>query len=123
MVAKDNRGRTWSEVAVRNAGFREGLRAFSFATEWALVTAELGREPESVEELAEHAGCSRRTAFRQQAAFRKAFPTEVSPARMNETSGQLRAAQDLVRKLRSAKGRRGSLNRLSDVLMEAAADI
>ena len=62
-------------------------RAFKFALGWGLATAELGREPANVEEYAEVMDESRATAFRDQQAFRKAFPDEVSPLRMNRLSG------------------------------------
>jgi len=54
---------------------------------WGLATAEMGREPGSVDEYAETMEESRATAFRDQQAFRKAFPAEATPYRMNKTSG------------------------------------
>ena len=78
---------TWAEVGIRNAGMRATTRGLKFALGWGLATAELGREPESFEEYAETMEESRATAFRDQQAFRKAFPTEETPTRMNETSG------------------------------------
>lgn len=84
-----------------NAGLRGTIRAFKFALAWGLATAELHREPESVEELAQVMKLSRATAFRDQAAFRKAFPGEVSPSRMNEVTGQQARYNDLHRTLSS----------------------
>lgn len=77
MAAK--RGTTWIEVAVRNGGFRDGIRALQWAHSWIHVQVAFGRDP-SVEEVAEWWNESRRTAFREQAAFRKCFPTLDSPA-------------------------------------------
>ena len=76
--------RTWLEVAVVNAGFRQGATAITWAYCWAYTRRKLGREP-TVEEIAEEWNMSRATAFREQACFRKAFPTLDSPAPMYDT--------------------------------------
>jgi hypothetical protein len=91
---------TWADVGYRNAGFRATARALKFAMAWGLATAELGREPISIEEYAETVEESRATAFRDQQAFRKAFPDETSPARMNQVSGTQDRCDELVRSLR-----------------------
>lgn len=78
---------TFAELGFRNAGFRAAGRGLRFAWGWGLATAELGREPEGIEEYAEVMGQSRATAFRDQQAFRKAFPKETTPLRMNQVSG------------------------------------
>jgi hypothetical protein len=78
---------TWSEVGYRNAGLAETLRALKFALTWGLATARLGREPETVDKYATVTGVSRAKAFRDQQAFRRAFPTETTPGRMNRVSG------------------------------------
>ncbi len=52
-----------------------------------MATAELGHDPETVEEYADAMELSRATAFRDQQAFRKAFPRETSPLRVNQVSG------------------------------------
>lgn len=77
MAAK--RPTTWIEVAVRNGGFRNAIKALSWATSWIHVQVAFGRDP-SVDEVAEWWNESRRTAFREQAAFRECFPTLESPA-------------------------------------------
>lgn len=79
--------KTWAEVGIANAGFRATIRGLRFGMFWGLATAELGREPESIDEFAETMETSRRTAFRDQGAFRNAFPTEETPDRMNRTTG------------------------------------
>lgn len=71
--------RTWIELGIRNAGMRTALRAANWAYCWAVVRESLGREP-TVEEVAEWWNASRRSAFRDQAAFREAYPTLESPA-------------------------------------------
>jgi hypothetical protein len=70
---------------------------------WGLATAELGREPETVEEYAETMEESRATAFRDQQAFRQAFPDEESPARMNAVSGTQERYDDLYQRTKDAK--------------------
>lgn len=62
-------------------------RALRFAVRWGMCASELGREPRSIEEYAELTSESRASAFRDQQAYREAFPAEKSPARMNELSG------------------------------------
>jgi len=94
---------TWAEFGFINAGFRTTTQGLKFAMGWGLATAELGREPRSVEEYAEVMGESRATAFRNQQAFRKAFPGETSPARMNETSGAQAKYDDLWRAVQNRK--------------------
>jgi hypothetical protein len=69
---------------------------------WGLATVELGREPETVEEYAETMQESRATAFRDQQAFRKAFPSEESPGRMNEVSGSQERYAELYRRLKDS---------------------
>lgn len=87
MAKKPSHPVTWAELGIMNSNFLVTIRALRFALAWGLVTAELGREPETMEEFVEHGIDSRATAFRGQQAFRKAFPTEVSPLGMNDTSG------------------------------------
>lgn len=82
---------------------RATTRGLQFALGWGLATAWLGREPESVEEYAETVYLSRASAFRDQQAFRKAFPMETSPARMNETSGVQARYNELARRIRDRK--------------------
>ncbi|MGB9113349.1 MAG: hypothetical protein WCF24_11570 [Acidimicrobiales bacterium] len=94
---------TWAELGWRNAGIRKTTRGLKFAMGWGLATATLGREPESVEEYAEVMDESRATAFRDQQAFREAFPNEESPARMNRMSGAQARYDELWRNLRDPK--------------------
>jgi hypothetical protein len=92
---------TWAELGYKNAGIRTTGRALGFVVEWGLATAVLGREPVSVEEFAEVAEESRATAFRNQQAFRKAFPKEETPTRINRVTGAQRRFDELVRTVRS----------------------
>lgn len=94
---------TWSELGIMNAGIRATTRGLKFAMGWGLATAELGREPESVDEYAEVMQESRATAFRDQQAFRKAFPNEETPTRMNQVTGAQVRYNELYRKLKDSR--------------------
>jgi len=94
---------TWAEVAVSHGGIRATVRAFRFAMGWGLATAELGREPESIEEYASVMDESRATAFRDQQAFRKCFPGEETPANLNRATGQQDRYDELRRRLGDLK--------------------
>ncbi len=78
-MPKRERQITWLELAVRNAGIRAAMTASVWAYEWATTREALEHEP-TVEEVADWWKMARRTAFREQAAFRKAFPTLETPA-------------------------------------------
>lgn len=94
---------TWSEAGIRQAGVSTTIKALKFAIGWGLSTAWLGREPESIEEYAVEVGESRATAFRYQQAFREAFPEEVSPMRMLETSGAQERFVEICRRVKDHK--------------------
>ena len=83
-VPKQKRPMTWLEVAVRNGGMRAATTAMSWAYCWAVTREAIGHEP-SVDEVADWWNMARRTAFREQAAFRKSFPTLDSPAAIYST--------------------------------------
>jgi methionine synthase II (cobalamin-independent) len=74
---------TWIEVAVRNVGIRKAYSAMSWAYNWATARESLKHDP-SVEEVAKWWRQSVRTSYREQAAFREAFPTLDSPAQIFE---------------------------------------
>lgn len=95
---KPQRPRTWIEVAVANGGFRQSFRALAWAQSWIYVEVALGREP-TVDEVAEWWGQSRRTAFREQAAFRECFPTLDNPAPLYEGRGQRERVEESVARL------------------------
>lgn len=79
MAKARKRPPSWIEVAVANAGLRTGLRAMTWAYEWAVTRESLGHDP-SAEEVAKWWAMPERTAYREQAAFREAFPTLDDPA-------------------------------------------
>jgi hypothetical protein len=86
---------------MENSNFRTTIRALQFVTAWGLATAELGQEPQSIEEFAETLKMSRRTAFRNQEAFRQAYPTEDTPGRLNEVTGAQERYDATYRELRN----------------------
>lgn len=87
---------TWLEVAVGNAGFRQGIRAVTWAFLWGVARESLGHDP-TVEEVAEFWSSSRRTAFRDQASFRKGFPNFETPAPIFEVPEALAAVRRTVK--------------------------
>lgn len=89
-MPKQKRPLTWIELAVVNAGMRTAFKAINWAHSWAVARESLGHDP-TVEEVADWWNMSRRTAFRDQAAFREAFPTLADPSPMY-ASEEARAA-------------------------------
>jgi len=78
-MQKRQRQITWIEVALRNSGFRNAQNAMLWAILWAVTRESKGSDP-TAEEVAAWWKENERTAYREQAAFRKAFPTLESPA-------------------------------------------
>lgn len=70
---------TWIETAVRNAGIRKAMTGLTWAYCWAIARQSIGHSP-SVEEVADWWTDPYRTAYRNQAAFRAAFPDLDTPA-------------------------------------------
>lgn len=97
-AVKGSQPGTWADVGVQNAGLRTTVLALSFAYDWGMATAVLGAEPRSVDEYVEVTQTPRATAFRQQRAFRKAYPRESTPARMNEISGMQSKYDELAQR-------------------------
>jgi hypothetical protein len=90
---------------------------------WGLATAELGREPESVEEFAQTMELSRRTAFRDQEHFREAFPTETTPGRMNRVTGAQARYDETYRRLKELGAARREAEHLTFYVGSALADV
>jgi hypothetical protein len=89
---------------------------------WGLATAELGREPTAVEEYARVMEVSRATAFRDQQAFREAFPDETTPLRMNQASGVQQAYDEIWTRVRDRAKALRELQPLLFTLGAATAD-
>jgi hypothetical protein len=102
-VPRRKRPPTLAEIAVAHGGVRATVRAFKFAMGWGLATAELRREPDSIDEYATVMEESRATAFRDQQAFRKCFPSEETPGNLNNRTGQQAQYDQLLRKFGSLK--------------------
>jgi len=82
-VPKRSRQMTWMELAYRNAGFLKGQTALLWALMWAITRESQGSDP-SAEEVAAWWKENERTAYREQAAFRAAFPMLDTPAKIFE---------------------------------------
>ena len=63
--------------------------------DWGMACVVLEREPESVEEYSEVAEVSRATAFRNQQAFRRAFPMLEGPSDLNRRAGMSAAYEEV----------------------------
>jgi len=109
------REKTWAQEGIQNSNFRTAVRALHFAMLWGLATATLEREPESIEEFAETMDMTRRTAFRNQEAFRKAYPSEETPGRINTVTGAQDRYDATYQKLRNL----GKARRLAKAVREA----
>lgn len=105
---------TWLEVAVRNGGFRQAIKALQWAYCWIHVQVALGRDP-SVDEVAEWWNESRRTAFREQAAFRACFPTLESPAQIYADPKVLEAVRTTVEALNKLDAAKRSRKAAKDI--------
>jgi hypothetical protein len=114
---------TWTQVGIRNSDFRTTVRALRFAMAWGLATATLGKEPGSVEEFAETMEMNRRTAFRDQGAFRRAFPSEATPGRMNRDSGSQAKYDAAWRKLKDLGKAEAEVEPLTFDVGSAIADV
>jgi hypothetical protein len=75
------KGQTLAMIAAGRVGVIKSARVMAFMVQWQIAADDLGREP-TVEEYAEWWNSSRRTAFREQALFREAFPGENTPRRL-----------------------------------------
>jgi len=102
---------------------RTTFRALTFAIRWAACCAELKREPESVDEFCEVMQEARRTAFRDQQAFRQAFPTETTPLRMIEVTGLKARFEELYRRLQDLGRVEAQMAPMAFTLGAATADL
>jgi hypothetical protein len=98
-VPRKPHAETWAERGFKNAGMLSTARGLKFAMGWGLFMASEGREPENIDEYAEVMQESRATAYRDQQAFRQAFPDEESPTRMNKVSGAQERYNEVYRRL------------------------
>ena len=107
-VPKNNRQMTWMELAFRNAGFLKGQTALVWALMWAITRESQGSDP-SAEEVAAWWKENERTAYREQAAFRAAFPMLATPSilfddpKLKEKITQLAKAGDEIQAGKKAR--------------------
>lgn len=90
--------KTWLEIAITNAGLRSGVRALTWALLWGVARERLGTDP-TVEQVAECWRSSRRTAFRDQTHFRKAFPGHDTPAAIFDNPNARRRVRDIAKSM------------------------
>jgi len=99
MAKPRTRQLTWLEVAIGNAGFRRAITGMTWAYIWGVTREALGHDP-SVDEVADWWNSSRRTAFRDQAAFKASFPMLDSPAVIVDQPETLEACRKMARSMR-----------------------
>jgi hypothetical protein len=73
---------TLLQIAAARVGVIRAYRVVAFMVEWSMARRALGQETLTVEEFAEWWRIHVRTAYREQARFREAFPDETTPDRL-----------------------------------------
>jgi len=81
-------GDTWLEVGVANAGLASAVKGLTWSFCWAIARQAIGSNP-SAEQVADWWNDSHRTTYRNQAAFRKSFPSLDGPGPMFESPDAL----------------------------------
>jgi hypothetical protein len=100
---------------VKNAGFRKANTALLWATCWAIVRETTGQDP-TVEEVADWWKTPYRTAYREQAAFRAAFPALDTPAALFQNDeNRAKIAQAAARGMAGSGDTKKSRKSLSDL--------
>ena len=110
------RPRTWIEIAVVNGGFRNAVKALNWAHSWIHVQVALGHDP-SVDEVAEWWNQPRRSAFREQAAFRECFPDLETPAPIYATPARTAEIRRSVKALSVLDGAIRAKRRANDATL------
>jgi len=75
----DSAGEPLLTIASRRVGLRRGFRVLTFMASWDRARRALDKRPITLEEYREWWRESERTAYRDQALFREAFPDELTP--------------------------------------------
>lgn len=81
MSPKARQAQTVMEVALRGAGFRRGWKACLYLAQWGIAADDVGRAL-NASEVSRWWEESTATTYRNEAAFKAAFPNEVSPERL-----------------------------------------
>ena len=80
-------GKTWFAVTLQRVGFRETRKVMEFAVAWSIVTRDLGRPPKNIEEYSGWWGQSAASGYREQTAWRAAWPEYPTPSAWFEAVG------------------------------------
>ena len=105
---------TWIEVAISNAGVTKAASAITWAWCWGIAREVLKHDP-TVEEVAEWWNMSDRTAYRNHATFKKAFPMLDSPAPYVNNPAILPIVKKASRKMSDFENNIKSRRRPTDV--------
>jgi hypothetical protein len=70
------------QIARARVGVRRAYRVVTFMVCWNMARADLGVDELALDDYAEWWRVPERTAYREQALFREAFPGEVTPDRL-----------------------------------------
>lgn len=90
---------TIAEYVVREVGFWNGQKVLAFIMAWESARAALGQESMTLDEYRDWWRTSERTAYREQALFRRAFPDYGTP---DELLALARSQRVAVQELRWA---------------------
>jgi hypothetical protein len=80
--ARDVTGEPLLAVATRRVGLRRAFRVLMFMAAWDHARKSMRRETITLQEYAEWWRANERTAYREQALFREAFPDDKGPDRL-----------------------------------------
>jgi hypothetical protein len=80
--ARDTQGEPLVVIAARTLGMRKAFRVLVFMTAWDRARKAMRRQTLSLEDYCEWWRANQRTAYREQALFREAFPGESTPDRL-----------------------------------------
>jgi len=69
-------------IASRQVGLRRAFRVLTFMAAWDRARTALGKRPITLQEYSTWWRENERTAYREQALFREAFPGEDTPERL-----------------------------------------
>jgi hypothetical protein len=79
---KDESGEPLLTIAARRVGLRRAFRVLTFMAAWDRARRALDKRPIGLEDYREWWRETERTAYREQALFREAFPGESTPDRL-----------------------------------------
>lgn len=80
--ARTESGEPLLTIAARQIGMRRAFRVLTFMAAWDRARKAMRRETLTLQEYADWWRENQRTAYRDQALFREAFPSESTPDRL-----------------------------------------